>query len=224
MKKLTFCLGCGHIPIAKIVEKILQETQGIFVGSVGCSVSLVSDMDNVNAVSSAHGRALAVATGIRRIIGNEKPIITIQGDGDLLNIGIGEFIHTVARNEKIICILVNNSIFGMTGFQLASTTPIGIKTKTSPLGRDEKIHGVPLLPHKLLNAINPNAQYHLTTVTNKEEIIILEKTIRGSLLFEGFTLIEVMSPCTTFFGDIKKSYEYIERRKKQLNNEIKCFI
>lgn len=212
MKKSTFCAGCGHTAIARITEQFLQKESGIFVGSVGCSVSLPSDFEGIDTVSSAHGRALAVATGIRRTVGKDKPIVTIQGDGDLLNIGIGELTHTCLRNEKIICVLLNNSVFSMTGFQLSATTPLGMKTKTSPEGRNEKYHGIPINVKSLIQTINPKVKYFLTTSSSREGIDWFEAFLQDSLNYNGFTLIEVISPCVTLFGgDVKKSYGYSKK-------------
>lgn len=217
MKKISFCPGCGHIPIAKAVEKILQENNGILVGSVGCSVSIVSDFENVDAVSSQHGAALAVATGIRRVCKDKKVIITYQGDGDLGNIGIGELIHTCLRNENIICVLINNSVYGMTGFQMSSTTPIGVKTKTCVDGRTIKDHGIPINFRRITKAVNPEIQYFLCHSASKEGIDRFKECLKMGIENRGFTLIEVISPCVTFFKTPKEAYEDAKKRYKEMN-------
>lgn len=208
MKQITFCKACGHIPVSRIVEKFMQIHNGIFCGSVGCSVSLPSDLENVDTVSCAHGRALAVATGIRRAVGPDKLILTYQGDGDALTIGMLEFKAACYRNEKIICVLIDNCVFGMTGFQLSALTPLGIKTKTSLDGRTEEIYGIPVnVKHEV--ACNPKARYYLTTSASKEGIESFERYLHEVKDYNGFSVIHVLSPCVTFFGNAKKAYEYV---------------
>lgn len=207
MNKNTFCSGCGHVPIAKIVEKFIQECNGILCGSVGCSVSLPSDFEGFDTVSCAHGRGLAVATGIRRAIGHEKLILTYQGDGDALTIGMLEFKAACYRNEKIICVIIDNSVFGMTGFQLSALTPLGIKTKTSLDSRTEDIYGIPVnVRHETL--CNPKVRYYLTTSATKKGIDTFKQQLYGVKDYNGFSVIHVISPCVTFFGNTKKAYEY----------------
>ena len=204
--KTLFCRGCGHILIAKAVEEFMQEYQGIFCGSVGCSVSLPSDFEGFDTISCAHGRALAVATGIRRVVGNDKIILVYAGDGDALTIGLLEFKAACYRNEKIIYVIVDNGIFGMTGFQLSALTPLGTKTKTSLDGRKEELYGIPVNV-KYEAFCNPNVKYYLTTSATKEGIEKFKVYLNDAKNYKGFSVIHVISPCVTFFGNIKNAYE-----------------
>ena len=206
MKPHTFCPGCGHITIAKVVEKELIEREGILIGSVGCSVALPDLFETVDAVSSAHGRALSVATAVKMCL-PDKPVIVYQGDGDCTTIGIGELVHTILRNPKIVCVLINNQQFGMTGHQQSALTPIGMKTKTSVMGRNEAEHGIPLNVELLMKQ-NPKAKYYLTNAATRTGIDKFKEQLKEAFNNDGFSLIEVIAPCPTFWGNVKKSYEY----------------
>jgi len=213
-----YCPGCGHINISKEVEKQLIEKQGILIGSVGCSVALPELFEVVDAVSSAHGRALSVATALRRCL-PDTLLITYQGDGDCCTIGIGELIHTILRNERIVCVLINNNQFAMTGFQMSATTPIDIKTKTTVNGRKESYHGIPINV-KLLMKQNPKAKYYLSNSASKKGIDLFKEQLKEALNNDGFSLLEVMSPCPTFWGNVKKSYEFtLEQYEKKIEEE-----
>lgn len=206
MKPHTFCPGCGHITIARAVEKELIEREGILIGSVGCSVALPDQFEIVDAVSSAHGRALSVATAVKMCL-PDKPVLVYAGDGDCCTIGAGELIHTILRNPKIVCILINNQQFGMTGHQMSTLTPLNLKTKTTVGGRKEIVHGIPM-DVGLLMEQNPKAKYYITTSANKHGIDIFKEQLKKAFNNNGFSLIEVISPCPTFWGNVKKSYEY----------------
>lgn len=201
-----FCGGCGHILIAKAVEEELIKRSGILVGSVGCSVALPDLMEKIDAVSSPHGRALSVATGLRRVLPN-TPIVSYAGDGDCTTIGIGELVHTILRNERIVCVMVNNQNFGMTGHQMSTMTPLELKTKTTVNGRQEENHGIPLNV-ELLTQQNTKTHYYFTHAANKAGIDAFKLILSKALDYDGFSLIEVISPCPTFWGNVKKSYEY----------------
>jgi len=206
MKPHTFCPGCGHVPIAKAVEKELIERAGILIGSVGCSVALPDQFEVVDAVSSAHGRALSVGTAVKMSLPN-KAVLVYAGDGDCCTIGIGELVHTILRNPKIVCVLINNQQFGMTGHQMSALTPLDMKTKTSVTGRSEAINGIPLNV-KLLMQQNPKAKYYLTNAATKTGIDKFKEQLKEAFNNDGFSLIEVIAPCPTFWGNVKKSYEY----------------
>ena len=206
MKPAPYCPGCGHLPISKIVEKELIEREGILIGSVGCSVFLPDVFEVVDAVSSAHGRALSVGTAVKMCL-PDKPVLCYQGDGDCCTIGIGELVHTILRNPKIVCVLINNQQFGMTGHQQSALTPIGMKTKTSVTGRNEAEHGIPLNVGLLMKQ-NPKAKYYLTTSATKIGIDLFKEQLKEAFDNDGFSLIEIIAPCPTFWGNVKKSYEY----------------
>jgi len=206
MKPHTFCPGCGHVPIAKAVEKELIERMGILIGSVGCSVALPDQFEVVDAVSSPHGRALSVGTAVKMSL-PDKAVLVYAGDGDCCTIGIGELVHTILRNPKIVCVLINNQQFGMTGHQMSALTPLEMKTKTSVTGRSEVVNGIPLNV-KLLMQQNPKAKYYLTNAATKTGIDKFKEQLKEAFDNDGFSLIEVIAPCPTFWGNVKKSYEY----------------
>jgi len=217
-----FCPGCGHIQIAKAIEKELIERDAILVGSVGCSVALPNLFEIIDSVSAAHGRALSVATAVKMAL-PDKPVLVYAGDGDCCTIGAGELLHTILRNPKIVCVLVDNSNFAMTGHQMSALTPVGVKTKTTVKGRIELNNGIPLNV-KLLTKQNLKVHYYLTHSAGKDGIELFKKQLKESLDYDGFSLIHVISPCPTFWGNTKKSYEYsLSEYNKKLNQLIcKC--
>lgn len=206
MKPAPYCTGCGHVPISKIVEKELIEREGILIGSVGCSVFLPDVFEVIDAISSAHGRALSVGTAVKMCL-PDKPVLVYAGDGDCCTIGVGELIHTILRNPKIVCVLINNSNFSMTGHQMSALTPLDMKTKTSVTGRKEIEHGIPLNVELLMKQ-NPKAKYYVTTSATKAGVDKFKEQLKEAFNNDGFSLIEVISPCPTFWGSVKKSYEY----------------
>ena len=145
-KSLSYCPGCGHGTTHRLVMEVLeelgQENDTIGVAPVGCSV-LAYEFMNIDMQEAAHGRAPAVATAIKRLW-PDKIVFTYQGDGDLAAIGTAETIHACNRGEKIVIVFINNGIYGMTGGQMAPTTLPGMKTSTSPYGRDVNSMGNPL--------------------------------------------------------------------------------
>lgn len=216
-----YCQSCGHIATSKAVEEELIKRKGILIGSVGCAVALPDLFETVDAVSSAHGRALSVATGLRRVLPN-TPLISYQGDGDCCTIGIGELVHTILRNERIVCVIINNSQFGMTGHQMSAMTPLEMKTKTTVEGRKEENHGIPL-DIKLLAKQNPKVLYQLCHSANKDGINMFKEQLKTALDHPGFAIIEVLAPCPTFYGNTKKAYEYTLKQYKIIsenNNEL----
>lgn len=223
MLKHKYCPGCGHIQISKEVEKQLIEKRGIPIVGVGCSVALPDIFTVVDAVSAAHGRALSVATALKMAL-PETPILTYQGDGDCCTIGAGELLHTILRNPPIVCVLINNQQFGMTGNQMSACTPIGVKTKTTVKGRNEIYNGIPINV-KLLMKQNPKTKYYLTNSASKAGIDLFKIQLKEALEYNGFSLIEVMAPCPTFWGNVKKSYEYsLKYYEEKLNdNECSCY-
>jgi len=150
-----YCPGCGHGIIHRVVAEVIDELgireRTIGVASVGCSV-LAYDYFDLDFCQAPHGRAPAVATGIKRA-NPDNIVFTYQGDGDLAAIGTAEIIHAVLRQESITTIFVNNAIYGMTGGQMAPTTLVGQKTTSSPMGRDVKTHGHPLKVAELISTL-----------------------------------------------------------------------
>jgi 2-oxoglutarate ferredoxin oxidoreductase subunit beta len=155
-KETHYCPGCTHGIIHRLVGEVLVELgvldKAVGVAPVGCSV-LAYEYFNCDMHEASHGRAPAVATGIKRVL-PENVVFTYQGDGDLASIGTAEFIHAAHRGEKITTIFVNNAIYGMTGGQMAPTTLIGQKATTSPLGRTVEHSGMPLKVSEMLATIH----------------------------------------------------------------------
>ena len=174
-KETHYCPGCTHGIAHRLVAEVLEEMNeldsSVCVSSVGCSV-LSYEYFNIDAVEAAHGRAPAVATGIKRSISDKNTLVfTYQGDGDLASIGLGETMSAAVRGENITIIFMNNAIYGMTGGQMAPTTLEGQKTTTSPYGRDPKTAGLPIKMCEVLAQI-PSATYiERVTLTTPANVI-----------------------------------------------------
>ncbi|MBC7341580.1 MAG: 2-oxoglutarate oxidoreductase [Clostridia bacterium] len=198
-----YCPGCGHGIIHRLVAEVIDELgiqgQTIGVASVGCSVHTLSYFD-LDMQQAAHGRAPAVATGIKRVL-PKQIVFTYQGDGDLGAIGIGEMFHATARGEKITVIYVNNAVYGMTGGQMAPTTLIGQATSTTPDGRLPDRDGFPIKVAELVSMIDGSAFVARTSVHNPVNVARTKKAIRMAFQAQmnrlGLGLVEVLSPCPT---------------------------
>ncbi len=198
---LHYCPGCGHGVAHRVIMEVVEEMgiqdQTVGVAPVGCSVFAYNYMD-VDMQEAAHGRASAVATGIKRVR-PEKYVFSYQGDGDLAAIGTGETIHTVNRGENILMVFINNAIYGMTGGQMAPTTLVGMKTSTSPYGRDAAQIGFPIKITDLLAQL-PGA-YYVTrqAVYSTNAVRKLKKAIKKAFEYQdrkkGTCFIEVVSNC-----------------------------
>ena len=203
---LHYCPGCTYGIIHRLVAEVLDElgVQGKTVGiaSVGCSV-MSYDYFDVDMVQAAHGRAPAVATGVKRA-NPENIVFTYQGDGDLAAIGTAETVHSAARGENITIIFVNNAIYGMTGGQMAPTTLPGQVTQTSPYGRDTNHVGFPLKVCELLSNVDGATYLERVAVNNVKNVKAAKKAIKKAFTYQtegkGFTLIEVLSTCPTNWG------------------------
>lgn len=201
-----YCPGCTHGVIHKLVAESLEELdllgKTIGVAPVGCAV-LAYKYFNVDMHEAAHGRAPAVATGIKRVLPNST-VFTYQGDGDLASIGMAEIVHAAARGENITVIFVNNAIYGMTGGQMAPTTLAHQKTTTSKEGRNEKIQGYPLHISEMLSEVRGSYHIERCSVHDPGNIRKTKKAIKKAFEFQeqgkGFTLIEVLSTCPTNWG------------------------
>ncbi|MEI6091651.1 MAG: thiamine pyrophosphate-dependent enzyme [bacterium] len=200
-KQTHYCPGCGHGTVHKILMEVIEEMgiQGEVIGvcPVGCSVFAYDYLD-VDMSEAAHGRALAVATGIRRVW-PEKYVFTYQGDGDLAAIGTAETIHAANRGENIMTIFINNGIYGMTGGQMAPTTLPGMESTTSPYGRDVKTMGEPFVIANLLKELKGVCYITRQSVHKPGNVRKLKKAIAKALDYQkqglGFSLIEVVSNC-----------------------------
>ncbi len=205
-RDLTYCPGCTHGIIHKLAGEVMAERnlieEAIGVASVGCSV-MSYEFFNCDMQQAAHGRAPAVATGIKRVK-PEHTVFTYQGDGDLASIGLAEIVHAAHRGENITVIFVNNAIYGMTGGQMAPTTLIDQKTSTSPLGRKKEGAGEPLRMCELLATV-PGATYlERVSVHDPKHIRkakkALEKAFDVQTKKQGFSMIEFISTCPVNWG------------------------
>ncbi len=203
---LHYCPGCTHGIIHRLVAEALDELgvtgRTIGVASVGCSV-FTYNYFNCDMVQAAHGRAPAVATGVKRSDKNNI-VFTYQGDGDLAAIGTAETVHSAARGENITVIFVNNAIYGMTGGQMAPTTLPGQKTQTSPYGRDTSVAGFPVKVCEMLSQVDGATYLERVAVNNvanvKKAKAAIKKAFQNQIDGKGFSLVEVLSTCPTNWG------------------------
>ena len=202
----SYCPGCTHGIIHRLVAESLEELgildRSIAIASVGCSV-MSYEYFNCDALQAPHGRAPAVATGVKRVQ-PEKIVFTYQGDGDLASIGIGEIVQAAHRGENITVIFVNNAIYGMTGGQMAPTTLPHQVTTTTPLGRDPLTTGQPIRISEMLATI-PGATYIERVMTADPASVrkakrAIKKAFENQVLHKGFSLIEVLSSCNIGWG------------------------
>ncbi|MBT9153029.1 MAG: 2-oxoglutarate oxidoreductase subunit KorB [Firmicutes bacterium] len=213
-----YCPGCTHGIIHRLIAEVIDELgiadKTVGVAPVGCAVLaynyFVCDMQE-----AAHGRAPAVATGIKRVV-PDGVVFTYQGDGDLASIGCAEIVHAAARGELITTVFVNNGIYGMTGGQMAPTTLPGDKTSTSPYGRDTKKQGFPIRVSEMLATLDGPAYIARVSVHNVANIVKAKRAIKKAFEYQiagkGFTLVEVLSTCPTNWGlTPKESLEKVQR-------------
>ena len=179
-KQFHYCPGCNHGIIHRLVAEVIDEMhldgKVIGVAPVGCSV-FAYDYFNCDMYEAAHGRAPAVATGVKRSVGKDTLVFTYQGDGDLASIGTAEIVHAAHRGEKITTIFVNNAIYGMTGGQMAPTTLIGQKATTCPAGRSEEWSGLPIKMSEMLAAVPSSYYIERVAVNNTANIAKALKTL-----------------------------------------------
>ncbi len=201
--RMHYCPGCTHGIVHRLVAELLDEfdlaKRAVGIAPVGCAV-FAYDYFTCDMIEAAHGRAPAVATGVKRV----RPdlfVFTYQGDGDLASIGIAETIHSAARGENITVIFINNAVYGMTGGQMAPTTLPGMKTSTTPRGRDAKAAGNPIKVCELLSALEGPAYISRVTVANPRRVREAKRAIRNAFRAQldglGFSLVEVLSTCPT---------------------------
>lgn len=205
-KTLSYCPGCTHGIVHRLVAECLDEMEArdrtIGVAPVGCAV-FAYDFFDLDMHQAAHGRAPAVATGIKRVL-PDRIVFAYQGDGDLASIGMTEIVHAAARGEKITVVFINNAIYGMTGGQMAPTTLVGQKTTTSPAGRDPEKAGYPIRVCELLATL-PGAVYLArVSVHNPKNVLAAKAAIKRAFAIQaegrGFSLVEVLSSCPTNWG------------------------
>jgi 2-oxoglutarate ferredoxin oxidoreductase subunit beta len=205
-KPTTYCPGCTHGVIHRLVGEVIAEMglrdHTVGIAPVGCSV-LAYDFFNCDMQQASHGRAMAVATGIKR--GRPDLVVfTYQGDGDLASIGMAETVHAANRGEKITVIFVNNAIYGMTGGQMAPTTLPGQVATTCPTGRDVSLAGYPIRVVELLATLRTPSYLARVSVHEPKAIMNAKKAIRKAFKFQVdktcFSLVEVVSTCPTGWG------------------------
>jgi 2-oxoglutarate ferredoxin oxidoreductase subunit beta len=203
---LHYCPGCTHGIIHRLIAEVLDELgiegETIGVAPVGCAVFAYNYFE-CDMHEAAHGRAPAVATGIKRVH-PDKVVFTYQGDGDLAAIGTAETVHIATRGEKVTTIFVNNAIYGMTGGQMAPTSLPGQVTQTSPYGRDPKIAGNPIRVSEMLATLDGPAYIERVSVDSVKNIKNAKRAIKKAFQLQmegkGYTFVEVLSTCPTNWG------------------------
>lgn len=234
---MHYCPGCTHGIVHRLVAEVIDELgiegKTIGIAPVGCSV-MAYNYFNCDVIEAAHGRAPAVATGVKRADPENHIVFTYQGDGDLASIGMAETVHAAARNENITVIFINNAIYGMTGGQMAPTTLVGQKTTTSPYGRDKDHCGSPIRIAEMLATIEGSAYIERVAVNSPANIVRAKKAIKNAfecqLAGKGFSLVEVLSNCPTNWGmSPVESMEWLEKNmipyyplgvKKDITKEV----
>lgn len=201
-----YCPGCSHGVVHRLLGECLEEMdaldRAVGISPVGCAVFAYKYFA-FDGIQAAHGRAPAVATGIKRA-DPEKLVISYQGDGDLASIGAAEIVHAAARGEKITTIFINNAIYGMTGGQMAPTTLPGMRATTAPMGRDVSQMGYPIRVSEMLSVLDGSAYIERVAVNTPANVQKAKKAIRRALEVQkeglGFSMIEVVSSCPTNWG------------------------
>ena len=216
---MHYCPGCTHGIVHRLVAEVIDELgiegRTIGIAPVGCSV-MAYDYFTVDMVEAAHGRAPAVATGVKRS-DPSNIVFTYQGDGDLASIGMCETVHSAARGENITIIFINNAIYGMTGGQMAPTSLPGQVTQTSPYGRNTETQGFPIRVCELLSELDGPAYLERVTVNNVKNVRNAKKAIKKAFQNQidgkGFSLVEVLSSCPTNWGMTpQKALEWIDEK------------
>ncbi len=216
---LHYCPGCTHGIIHRLVAEAIEELgiegKTIGVAPVGCAV-MAYDYFTCDMLEAAHGRAPAVATGLKRCM-PENIVFTYQGDGDLASIGMAETVHSATRGENITIIFVNNAIYGMTGGQMAPTSLPGQVTQTSPYGRDTATQGFPIRVSEMLATLDGPEYIERVAVNSVKNVKNAKKAIlkafRNQVEGKGFSLIEVVSSCPTNWGMTpQKALEWVEEK------------
>ena len=216
--KVTFCPGCDHGVAIRIIAELLDEMgladKTIVVSSIGCSVFL-NDYYDLDIVEAPHGRALAVATGVKRAK-PDKFVFTYQGDGDFASIGLGESMHALSRGEKVTAICINNTNYGMTGGQMAPTTILGQKTTTTVNGRDANVQGYPIKICEMASTCEGAAFVARCSLDSSKEIEntkrMIRKAFQSQIDGKGSSLVEILSICPTNWKMTpQESHERIRR-------------
>lgn len=203
---LHYCPGCTHGIVHRLIAEVIDELEiegrTVGVSPVGCTYNNY-EYFNCDMQQAAHGRAPAVATGIKRVL-PENVVFTYQGDGDLAAIGTAEIVHAAARGEKISTIFVNNAVYGMTSGQMAPTSLIGQVTTTSPYGRKPEIHGFPIKVCEMLSTLEGAVYVERVSLHDIKNIMNAKKAIKKAFQVQmagmGFSIVEILSTCPTNWG------------------------
>lgn len=215
----NYCPGCTHGIVHRLVCEAMDELdiegQTVGVAPVGCSV-MSYDFFGCDMIEAAHGRAPAVATGVKRVL-PDHVVFAYQGDGDLASIGMAETVHAATRGEHITVIFINNAIYGMTGGQMAPTSLVGQVTQTSPYGRDPATQGMPIRISELLATLDAPAYIERVAVNSVAHVRQAKKAIlkafRNQVEGKGFSLVEVVSTCPTNWGlTPEKACQFVEEK------------
>ncbi len=201
----SYCAGCGHGLAHRLVAEVLDELdvreKTVGVAPVGCAV-FAYDYWNFDVTEAPHGRTPCVAAGIKRVL-PDRVVFSYQGDGDLASIGMGEIVHTANRGENITVVFINNANYGMTGGQMAPTTPLGMKTTTTPMGRSA-VDGHPFRIPELLNALDLPVYLDRQSLHDPAHVrkakASLKKAFQLQIQGKGFTLVELLSSCPSNWG------------------------
>lgn len=214
-----YCPGCGHSVVHRLVAETMDELdirkRTICIAPVGCAV-FADKYFNCDAIQGPHGRGPAIATGIKR----SKPdcvVFSYQGDGDLASIGMAEIVHAAARGENITVIFINNTIYGMTGGQMAPTTLVGQVATTAPKGRNEKLQGNPINVSEMLSQLKSAKYIERVSVDTPQNVMKAKKAIKKAFQNQidgvGFSFIEVLSICPTNWGvDPIKALDFLRNK------------
>ncbi|MEG0919246.1 MAG: thiamine pyrophosphate-dependent enzyme [Anaerovoracaceae bacterium] len=205
-KEMHYCPGCTHGIAHRLVAEVLEEKgqlgDAIGVAPVGCSI-ISHQYLNIDMLESPHGRAPAVASGIKRVHPN-APVFTYQGDGDLASIGTAEVIHAAERGEKFVTVFINNAIYGMTGGQMAPTTLVGQKATTCSDGRKKEVQGMPLRMSEIMSTIDGAVYVERVTVSSPADIRKAKKALQRAFEVQekklGYAFVEILSTCPTNWG------------------------
>ena len=204
-----FCPGCMHSTVVKLIGEVLEEMnivdKAVMITGIGCC-GLHMDYIAYDTITAPHGRACAVATGMKRT-SPDSLIFTYQGDGDFASIGLGESISAANRGENVTVIFINNGIYGMTGGQMAPTTLLGMKASTAPKGRIAEEHGYPMHMCEILNQLT--APYYLERTSCNTPQNVIQNQLDG----KGFSMVEIVTSCPTNWGlDPLDTLDFIEEK------------
>lgn len=203
---MHYCPGCSHGTVHKLIAEVIEEMglaeKTVGISPVGCSVFAYNYID-IDWIEAAHGRALAVATAVKRLY-PQNMVFTYQGDGDLSAIGTAESIHAAARGENVVAVYINNAIYGMTGGQMAPTSLPGQVTTTSPYGRDKHIQGNPIRICEMMATLEGVAYAERVSVDSVKNVVAAKKAIKKAFQTQidkkGLSIVEVLSTCPTNWG------------------------